>query len=213
MSDKRPLETSPRGVAKWITINTPDTTYKPEGEYKVTLLLQGQEAANLQKKIDDAIAVGVAMAKSDKDNAKHLKNIKASDDKPYRTEVDKEGNATGFTQFRFKAKASGTRKDKTTWTFKPRVFDNMGQPIDLTKTPVWGGSEVRVAYEIGLYGEKAPFNSKMGVGVTLKISAVQILKLVTGKGKEASDFGFGVEEGEMPGVGGAQGGTVDGADY
>ncbi|MGL5917801.1 MAG: hypothetical protein ACRCYM_00970 [Cetobacterium sp.] len=204
------METSPRGIAKYITINTPDTTYKPEGEYKVTLLLKGQDAEDLQKKIDEAIAVGVASAKANKDNAKYLKIIKAADDKPYKPDTDKEGNETGYMRFNFKAKASGTRKDKTTWTFKPRVFDNMGNPMDLTKTQVWGGSEIRIAYEMSIYGDKA-YNDRMKVGVSLKFNAVQILKLVTGQGKDAKDFGFGIEEGEMPSSGGEQ--ANDGADY
>ena len=194
---KRPIERTPKGIAKWITVNTPDTKFKEEGEYRVTLLLQGKDADVLKARIDDAIKTAVAEAKANKVNAKHIKVIKAAD-APYKADTDKEGNETGFTAFNFKAKASGVKKDKVTpWTFQPRVFDGMLQPIDLKKVQVWGGSEVKVAYEMALYGI-SNYSPKVGAGVSLKLSAVQILKLKTGSGKDAEAFGFEAEEGEMP---------------
>lgn len=191
-SAQRALETTPRGVAKWITVNTPDTKFKDEGEYRVTLLLKGKEADALKAKIDNAIKMAVVEAKANPDNAKHKKVIKPAD-APYKADVDKEGNETGFTAFNFKAKASGVRKDKTEWTFKPRVFDVSALPIDLTKVQVWGGSEVKVSYEMSLYGVRN-YSPKVGAGVSLKLAAVQILQLKTGTGKDASAFGFAAEE-------------------
>ncbi len=193
---KRPLERTPRGIAKWVTLNTADTKFKDEGEYRVTLLLGGKEAEALKAKIDDAIKTAVVEAKANKNNAKHLKSIKAAD-APYKADTDKEGNETGFTAFTFKAKASGKRKDGSVWTFKPRVFDVMAQPVDLEKVQIWGGSEVKVAYEMAPYGI-SNYSPKVGAGVSLKLSAVQILKLKTGSGKDAKAFGFDAEEGEMP---------------
>lgn len=191
---QRTLEMTPRGVAKWITVNTPDTKFKDEGEYRVTLLLKGKDADVLKARIDDAIKTAVVEAKANPDNAKHKKVIKAAD-APYKADTDKEGNETGFTAFNFKAKASGQRKDKdkTTWTFRPRVFDHDCLPIDLNKTQVWGGSEVKVSYEMSLYGVKN-YSPKVGAGVSLKLAAVQILKLKTGTGKDASAFGFTAED-------------------
>jgi hypothetical protein len=194
---KRPIEQTPRAVAKWVNLSKPDTKYKDEGEYRIVILLKGKDADALKAKIDGAIAVAVAEAKANKENAKHLKKIAATEDLPYKPDTDKEGNENEYTQFRFKARASGKRKDGSVWTFKPRGFDNLGQPIDFTKVDVWGGTELKVAYEMQPYGVR-DFSPKMGVGVSMKFSAVQILKLKTGTGKGASDFGFGVEEGEMP---------------
>lgn len=189
---QRTLETTPRGVAKWICVNTPDTKFKDEGEYRVTLLLKGKEADALKAKIDNAIKTAVVEAKANPDNAKHKKVIKPAD-APYKADTDKEGNETGFTAFNFKAKASGKKKDGTPWTFKPRVFDVTALPIDLTKVQVWGGSEVKVSYEMALYGIKN-YSPKVGAGVSLKMAAVQVLVLKTGSGKDASAFGFEAEE-------------------
>lgn len=194
MSGQRALETSPRGIAKWIKINAPDTQYKEEGEYSVTLLLKsGSPAAEaFQKRIDQAVAVVIAAAKTNPENSK-VKGIKC-EFLPYKDDTDKDGNPTGFVRFQFKAKASGKKKDGTPWTFKPKAFDSLGQPIDLEKVNVWGGSEVKVSYEIRTYGETGKYNARMSCGVTLALAAVQIIKLVTGKGKDAQAFGFGVEE-------------------
>ncbi len=192
MSTQRTLEMTPRGIAKWITVNAPDTKFKDEGEYRVTLLLKGKDADTLKARIDDAIKTAVVEAKANKANEKHKKSIKAAD-APYKADVDKEGNETGFTAFNFKAKASGKRKDGTIWTFKPRVFDATALPIDLTKVQVWGGSEVKVSYEMSLYGV-SNYSPKVGAGVSLKLAAVQVLKLKTGTGKDATAFGFTAEE-------------------
>jgi hypothetical protein len=191
---KRDQLTSPKGVAKWITINTPDTKFKDEGEYRVQLLLKGKDADDLKAKIDEAIRQSISDAKANKDNAKH-KSIKASQYTPYGEDIDKEGNKTGFTSFKFTAKASGvSKKTKKEWTFKPRVFDAKGNPMDISKTQVWGGSTVKVAFEIVPYGVRQ-YSPTMGVGVSLKLAAVQIIDLKTGTGKDAKAFGFGEEEG------------------
>jgi hypothetical protein len=195
MSTKREQFTSPKGVTKWITINTPDTKFKEEGEYRVTLLLKGKDAEKLQKQIDDTVAVAIAEAKANPDNKKHLKTIKASENMPYKPDTDKEGNETGFTAFTFKAKASGVnKKTKKTWNFKPRVFDAKGHPMNIEKIAVWGGSVVKVAYELSPYGITM-YSPQMGVGVSLKLQGVQIIDLKTGSGKDASAFGFVEEEG------------------
>lgn len=201
MSEKRPLERSPRGVAKWVTLNTPDTKWKEEGEYRVVLLLKGKAATDLQAKIDDAIKMAVVEAKANKENAKHLKTIKASADKPYKPDTNKDGEETGFTAFNFKAKASGKKKDGTIWHFRPAVFDSKAQPIDLKTVNIWGGSEVMVSFELSLYGVKN-YSPKVGAGVSLKMNAVQILTLKTGSGKDASAFGFEAQ----PDEDGAEGG-------
>ena len=210
---KRPIERTPKGIAKWITVNTPDTKFKDAGEYRVTLLLKGADAEALKAKIDEAIKLAIVESKANKNNAKHVKNIKAAKDLPYAPDTDKEGNETGFTAFKFKATASGTRKkDKSTWTFQPRVFDAALLPIDLKKVQVWGGSEVKVAYEMAPYGI-TNYSPSIGVGVSLKLSAVQVITLKTGSGKDAKAFGFEAEEGDsIPTGDEPQGGGEDATD-
>jgi hypothetical protein len=71
--------------------------------------------------------------------------------------------------------------------------------MNIDKTQVWGGSTVKVAFEIVPYGVRQ-YSPTMGVGVSLKFSAVQIIDLKTGTGKDAKAFGFGEEEGYSQGA-------------
>ena len=184
---KRQILTSPKGVAKYITVITPDTKFKAEGEYRVTLLLpkDSDEAKSLIAKIE--VGMQESMAAATKENkGKKVKSAVA----PYKDDTDKEGNETGNVAFTFKAKASGKRQDGTEWDFKPTLYDAKGARLTTLKA-VWGGSEVKVAFEIRPY-----FTQMVGAGVTLSLQAVQIIKLVTGTGgRDASAYGFGAEEG------------------
>ena len=57
-------------------------------------------------------------------------------------------------------------------------------------TPIYGGSVVKVA------GEFNPFyTQQVGVGVQLRMNAVQVIELVQGGGSSGDSFGFGGEEG------------------
>ena len=178
--------TSPRGVAKYITVTKPDTKFKAEGEYRVTLLLpkDSPKAHQLVAQIDQAMEASLLEAQA----ANKGKKLKLANT-PYKDDVDKEGNETGNIAFAFKAKASGARKDGTIWNFKPTLYDAKGQRItkDLS---IWGGTEVKIGYEIRPY-----FTQMVGAGITLTLQAVQILKLVSGGARDASAFGFQAEEG------------------
>ncbi|OQW34838.1 MAG: hypothetical protein A4E20_01290 [Nitrospira sp. SG-bin2] len=203
---KRETFVTPKGTAKWIRVNEPDTKYKDEGEYKVSLLLGGKEAEQMKTKIDAAIKVSVDAAKA----ANKGKKIKQAD-APYRADVDKEGNETGLTMFNFKAKASGVKKkDNKPWTFRPAVFDAKKTPIPVT-VAVWSGSEVKVAYQLKPFGE-SNYSPTVGAGVSLALQAVQVIKLVTGQGRDAAAFGFGEEEGEAVQAGEAPAGGQDTTD-
>ena len=73
------------------------------------------------------------------------------------------------------------------------MFDATGKPI-AKDTIVWGGSEMKVSYEL------VPYHTTLvGAGVSLRLKAAQILKLVSGEGAAASSYGFSKEEGfEQP---------------
>jgi hypothetical protein len=89
------------------------------------------------------------------------------------------------------------------------VFDAKGTPMK--DVQVWGGSEVKVAYVL------RPFYTVMvGAGVQAKLSAVQVIKLVTGGARDAGAYGFNEEDGYeaaavAPAEGAAEGG--DGSDF
>ena len=76
---------------------------------------------------------------------------------------------------------------KTGEQYPPQLFDAQGQAL-AAGTRIGNGSKIRCAYTI------VPF-SGFGGGVTLYLSAVQVVELRHFDGRTASDFGFPVEEG------------------
>ena len=72
---------------------------------------------------------------------------------------------------------------------KRDVFDAGGKK--LAKVPeIWGGTRGIVA------GEFRPFSMPIGVGISLRLKAVQIIELRQGgQGGTADSYGFGKQEG------------------
>lgn len=192
--NKQPILTTPKGTAKWATLGKPDTTFKAEGEYRVSLLLPegSKEAQDLVAALTKAYKEAVEAAKKElladpKKKAK-AKSMKVAD-LPFKKETDKEGNETENLQFTFKAKASGKKKDGTPWNFRPAIFDAKLKPIS-PSVSIWGGSVIRVSYRVN------PFYTDMvGAGITLKLEGVQVIDLKTGSGRDAASMGFAEEEG------------------
>lgn len=191
---KKETFTTPLAVAKWVTLGKPDTQFNADGEYLVTLCMpkDASETVALMEKLDDAHTQAVEAVReqllSDPKTKLKAKTIKTSY-MPYKTETDREGNETGNILISFKTKASGTRKDKTTWVFKPAMFDAKGAPLP-KDTAVWGGTKMRVAYQFNAYYVAA----SQEAGLSLKLQAVKIIDLKTGRGYDAKAFGFGEEE-------------------
>ena len=124
--EKEIILTSPKGIAKWAKLNKPDTKFKPEGEYSITLLLDPEDAATIEfvDSLKKAHEVGFGAAKKAEPKKKfQLMDIKVKDD------TDKEGTPTGKLSVSFNCKAAGTRKDSTKWTFRPAVLDAKGKPL------------------------------------------------------------------------------------
>jgi hypothetical protein len=195
MAEKRKSLTkfiTPKGVAVYPRLNTPDTKFKTEGEYSAKIRLSEEDAAPLIAKIEEAIAETYKaeqdrlIAAGKKAAAKTLKYA----DKPYKNVLDGEGEETGEVEFNIKMKAQYTKKDGTVVKLEPKLFDAATPPNPLPKsTQIWGGSLIKVA------GEFNPFATAIGVGMSLRLSAVQVIKLVSGgSGGDASSYGFGGEE-------------------
>src|SRR5687768_2047504 len=97
---------------------------------------------------------------------------------------------TGDIEFNIKMKARYTKKDGLVVKFSPMMFDASTPPTPFPQsTQIWLRSIIKVA------GEFNPFATAIGVGMSLRLSAVQVIKLVSGGGSSASDYGFGGEEG------------------
>jgi hypothetical protein len=95
---------------------------------------------------------------------------------PIKQEKDEGDNPTGryFSTF------------KTGEQYPPRVFDKYGKEIP-KDVLIGNGSKVRVSFTPATY-------EGFGGGLTLYLSAVQVLELVEYKGRSADAYGFDVEQ-------------------
>lgn len=195
MATKRRLEkfTTPEGTAVFPQLTKPDTKFKAEGEYSAKIRLSEEDAAPMVAKIDALIeeafqAEKARLIAADKKAA--AKTLKLAD-KPYKSVLDSEGDETGEVEFSIKMKAQYTdKKTGEVVVLKPQLFDAAKPPKALPAgTQIWGGSRIKVA------GEYNPFATAIGVGMSLRLKAVQVIKLVSGSQGNASDYGFGGEDG------------------
>lgn len=192
--EKKTKYTSPKGEFQYPYLNEPDTKFKEEGEYRVSLRLPAEKAAPLVAMIDKAAAEALKEAKK---GAKTPKEAAKWETKflPYSVETDEEDVETGFVIFKFSSKASGVTKTGREWSRSVPLFDSQGNLLPRKDgkftVSVWSGSEGYVSYTIQPY---AP-NTQIGASVSLGLEAVQITKLVSGGNQSAEDYGFGKEEG------------------
>lgn len=194
---------TPRGVAVFPCIHKPSQKFgkfecklilNPEDE-KLQELLEKAEAlrdefleetkAALEQKRQEALKKGRG-AEAKKIEQK-IKALKVAD--IYGVDVDDGGEETGKIILKASASAEGKRKDGSTFKREIHVFDARNKK--LTKVPaIYGGSELKMA------GVCFPYYnpSTDTVGVSFRLEAVQLLKLVS-SGGSADRYGFGVEEG------------------
>lgn len=179
-----------KGTAVYPRLNNADTKYKPEGEYSAKVRLGEEDAAPLVAKIDSLIEAAYKaeqeklVAAGKKGAAKTLKYA----DKPYKSVLDSEGEETGEVEFNIKMKAQYTNKDGKVTKLAPKLFDAKGNALP-DSVQIWGGSIIKVA------GEFNPFATAIGVGMSLRLSAVQVINLVSSGGGNADSYGFGKEDG------------------
>jgi len=153
------------GEAVYPHLTKPDVRFNEHGEYKVTLKIAKQDASAMVKEIDQAFEDNLAKVSSEAKG----KKVKSSPTKPYKLEGDN-------VFFKYKMRASGTNK-KTNEKFsqRPALFDAKKNPIPASQN-IWGGSLMKVAYQL------VPYNTPMlGAGVSARLKAVQIIKLVEGQ--------------------------------
>lgn len=186
---KKQKMTSPRGVAVYPKLDKPDTKFKAEGVYSIKLRVSQEVADQLVSKLKPILDEYKAGEEFNK-VAKKVGKAKVKQLDWYKDVNDDEGNPTGEVTMTFAAKASGKKKDGSEWKRGPvATFDAKGTPLP-KGTQVWSGSEVKVSFT------PMPWiNPKGEYGVKLGLEAVQVLKLVSGGARDASDYGFGEEEG------------------
>ena len=110
-------------------------------------------------------------------------------------EEDEDGNETGNVLFNFKRKAVRIDKKGNEKPVKLVLFDSVGRPVEQEGLELWGGSEIAVAFKL------VPFyTAGVGVGVSHRIEAIQIIKAVAGgDNRSAEQFGFKKHEGFIGG--------------
>lgn len=198
MSDKKNKAVrlvSPKGEAIWPRLNTPDTKYKPEGEFSAKLAMEfaAEETqafiAKLEKLRDEEFAKFVS---------ENPKKKKAKIAPVYTEETDDDGDETGRVTFNFKMKHKITAKATGRVYVKVPVILNAKRETLKNPPNVGGGSVLKVSFEAVPYFVE----SDKTFGLTYRMVAVQIINLVEfgGSARAANDFddedGDDIQDGE-----------------
>lgn len=190
---------TPAGIAIWPALDAPDYKFKEDGEYHARLRFS-PDAEGLAEIIGQAEAIrdeAYDAKKAQLTKEKKGALLKELNKAPVVTEeIDSEtGDPTGFVILRAKLTAKVNIKNGpkagTSFDKKPDVFDARGKQL---KHPprVGSGSTLKLAITPMDY-----FMAKGAtVGISFELNAAQIIKLIVGGQREASDYGFGEEEGD-----------------
>ena len=168
---------SPVGVSQYAWLTTPDTRFDETGHYKTNLIINAKEAQSLKTQIDAEIKKSVALAK-EKAKGKAIKEAP----RPYDDELI-DGKKSGNVIFKFKTKAKIIAKDGKVIPNRVALFDSAGKPM--IDANVWSGSEMKVSAELIPY-----YTAMAGAGVSMRLRAVQVTKLVEGGSSNAKGYGF-----------------------
>jgi hypothetical protein len=171
--------TTPQGTALYAYLDKPDTKFSDEGVYTVTLRVPKAEGVALQKQIHK---MQDEQVKLEKDNGKTPNKMSI----PIKENITDDGQEV--LDFRFKMKPSYKNSlTGETVEQRPKVFDTQLKPMTEL---VGSGSKVKVAFIADKY------TCPMGVGVALRLSAVQVIDLVSVASKQSSgESDFSMEEG------------------
>jgi hypothetical protein len=195
-SNKKPQLLTPRGVAIYPHLNTPDTKWKAEGEFKTRLAFDGDDAEVLAfmgqlYDLRDAKFNEITSALIADKKVARAKEIKKAD--VLRAELDEStGEETGrlIATVSMRHKVT-SRKDGQVYLLKPLYYN--AKRVELLNPPrIGGGSLLRCFVEPDAYMNE----SNKTVGVSLRLKAIQIIKLVSGGQRSAEAFGFANEDGD-----------------
>jgi len=175
-------KTSPQGTAVWPWLNEPDTRFDENGVYTVTLRLSAEDAEPFMADLKQIFRDGYdAEVKKQKKQKLKLANM------PWTDHEDDQGNETGMIDFKF--------KQKSAYEYEGKKIENRVLLIDAKRNPVTdqigGGSKIRVGFEPYVW-----YVPSMGVGMSLRLKAVQVIDLVQyTKGQNTDEFDFKEEDG------------------
>jgi hypothetical protein len=196
---------TPKGVAVYPKLNKPDE-YKGKVFYSCKLRMDREipAVAEFLKLVDEQHQAGLAKQKAEFEQAASeekdaKKRRKISDalaaltlgPSPVKAVTLEDGtDSPNLVEVNFKMPAT-TKRDGIEMAQRPDLYDGATGKIKLVpeKTPIWGGSELKVGGFFFPYYAAAT----NGAGVSLRMTAVQVIKLVSGGSNR--DPGFGAEEG------------------
>lgn len=196
---KRPTYTSPKGSFKYPSLSKPDFGNekfpKPDGEFKTGLVVKREDAQEIIDKLQPEWDAAIASAKVDfaKMPVPHRKKFGAVKEQPfYQEEFDPETEEeTGNVIFNFKTKYKIIDKKTNEARFnKIGLFDAKGKPL-AAGTAIYGGTVGKVAFQATPYFVAG----QAMAGISLRLSAAQIIDLIGPGARSASAYGFGQEEG------------------
>ena len=176
---------------------------------------KGKDGRSLQELYDEALREAERQFGELKvESRKKLGSVKPND--LFTIMYDQETEEpTGEVEFKFKMKASGELKKGPRagqlWSRRPELFDARGVKMkgvvkrdtkgnivkDTAGKPVyvfpniWGGSEGKVSFAVRDYFVAGT----AAAGLSLLLSAVQIIELISEGSRSADSYGFGEEEG------------------
>lgn len=185
MSNDRTKQASvvtPVGTAQWPRVNTPDTRFDEDGEYRCNLIIDKKEFAQFKKSLLKLYEE--AYVKEQENQGK--KKLKKWDSFP--CFEDEEGNHV----IKTKRKAAWTDRDGNKKPNQVAIHDAKGAPI-LESPIIGGGSKLKLCVR-----PKFWFTGMLGFGCSLDLLAVQVLELADYQ-PQGTNFGFGEEEGYVHG--------------
>ena len=182
--------TTPIGTITFSHLTEPDYNFDKAGTYNVRLRLSAEDAEPILTKAKAMIDAEYEKAKAACKTKLEISKLKLAEDLPIKAELDDNAEPTGNYIIGAKMKASGETPEGKPWTRRPVIYDAAGKPITDPKLTIWGGTQARVAFEMSAFNVAA-----LGIGVSCRLAAVQIIKLVSGSQKSAEDYGFDAVEG------------------
>lgn len=166
---------TPKGTGQYIYVTKPNTRFAEEGEaghFEVTILLTQAQANPIIEKIEKIKAAAIAEIEEAKG-----KKPKVADD-PYQTD-----EKTGLIKMKFKKPAVSKIEGKEVKNHVA-VVDSQANVLPQDKIPnIGSGSTVKIN------GFLSPFwVPAVGVGVSLKLRGLQLIKLVEFGGQDDTNF-------------------------
>lgn len=182
---------TPQGEASYPHIVEPQTKFKEDGEYNVTMYFDEKSGGEFVESLNEAYnqACEEAKEKYEEQKPQYKKdNPDINFEQFYREEVDDNGFSTGRIFVRFKCKAKIKTKDNKIFEKKVAIYDRYNQPMPVEKAKkVSSGSIMKVAFKASPYF--VPAGCK--VGISLNLEAVQVIEAKEWDGtRSAADYGF-----------------------